>query len=150
MSHSLVKNYVHIVFGTKHREHTINSNYQKELYAYLGGICKNMECYPIKIGGFTNHVHILCALSKKVTLVDLLQELKTHSSKWFKTLHPSLGNFRWATGYASFSVRPVEIDTLVRYIENQEAHHSKSSFEEEYVAFLKEYAMEYDPKYLWD
>ena len=93
MSQSLVKNYMHIVFSTKYREPLIYSPVEDELHAYLGSVCKSMECHPIKIGGFTDHVHILCMLSKKVALMNLLQEVKSHSSKWMKSKGDDLSNF---------------------------------------------------------
>lgn len=86
MEQSLVKNYIHIISSTKHRMPLIEEPIQRELYAYIGAICKAMECHPIKIGGYTDHVHILCMLSKKVALIKLLEEIKLDSSKWMKTI----------------------------------------------------------------
>lgn len=97
-----------------------------------------------------DHVHILCMLSKKVALMKLLEEVKSHSSKWMKTKDESLKNFYWQNGYGAFSVNPVQIETVVTYIENQHEHHRKKSFQEEYLAFLKKYKVEYDERYVWD
>jgi putative transposase len=107
MGQSLVKNYVHIVFSTKHTKALIHPPYEEELHAYLGGICKKLECTPIKVGGYTDHIHILCMLSKKIALIKLLEELKSHSSRWMKTKDKSLNNFYWQEGYGAFSVNPV-------------------------------------------
>jgi REP element-mobilizing transposase RayT len=123
---------------------------EDELYSYLGGICKEMECHLIKIGGYTDHVHILCMLSKKIALMNLLEEIKSHSSKWMKTKGTELKNFYWQNGYGAFSVNPSEIDKVIAYIENQKEHHKKKTFQEEYRAFLKKYKVEYDEKYVWD
>lgn len=150
MGQSLVKNYLHIVFSTKHRAALIHPPYEEELHAYLGGICKNLDCVPIKVGGYNNHIHILCMLSKKITLVKLMEELKSHSSKWMKTKDEILKNFYWQDGYGAFSVNPSEIDTVIEYISNQHEHHHKKTFEEEYLAFLKKYQVEYDERYVWD
>jgi putative transposase len=150
MGQSLVKNYLHIVFSTKHRESLIHSPYENELHSYLGGICKNLECHPIKIGGYAEHIHILCMLSKKVTLIKLLEEVKSHSSKWMKTKDASLKNFYWQDGYGAFSVNPSEVSVVIGYIENQKEHHSKKKFQDEYRAFLKKYEVEYDERYVWD
>ena len=150
MGQSLVKNYIHIIFSTKYREPMIQPPFADELYNYLGGICKNLECQPIKIGGFTDHVHILCMLSKKITLIKLLEELKAHSSKWMKSKDATLKNFYWQDGYGAFSVNPTEIDTVISYIAHQDEHHSKKTFQEEYKAFLKKYNVEYDEQYVWD
>jgi len=122
----------------------------EELHSYLGGICKEMECPPIKIGGYTDHIHILCMLSKKVALMNLLEEVKSHSSKWMKTKGRELNIFYWQNGYGAFSVNPSEIDKVIAYIENQKEHHRKKTFQEEYRAFLKKYRVEYDEKYVWD
>ena len=113
MGQSLVKNYLHIVFSTKLRVPMITPLYEEELHSYLGGICKNLECQPIKIGGYTDHVHILCMLSKKIALMKLLEELKSHSSKWMKTKSESLSNFYWQDGYGAFSVNPSEVDRVI-------------------------------------
>ena len=150
MGQSLVKNYIHIIFGTKHRAPLIYQPVQNELYRYIGGICREMECYSVKIGGYTDHVHILCLLSKKITLMKLLEEVKSHSSKWMKTKGPELKNFYWQDGYGAFSVNPSQIDRVIAYIENQNEHHRKKTSQDEYRAFLKKYKVEFDERYVWD
>lgn len=149
MGQSLVKNYVHIVFSTKHRETSIHPSIENELHAYLGGICNKLECQVIKVGGYTDHIHILCMLSKKITLMKLMEELKSHSSKWIKTKGSQYLNFYWQDGYAAFSVNPAEIEKVVNYITNQKEHHDKKTFQNELIAFLKKYEVEYDERYLW-
>lgn len=150
MGQSLVRNYVHIVFSTKHREHLIQEPFQNELYSYIGGTCNNLECYPVKIGGYTDHVHILCLLSKKMALMKLLEEVKAHSSKWMKTKDETLANFYWQGGYGAFSVNPSQLDTVAHYIANQKEHHRKITFQEEYRQFLRKYNVEFDERYVWD
>ena len=150
MSQSLVKNYVHLVFSTKYRQPLITATVEDELYAYLGGTCKSLECHPIKVGGYRDHVHILCMLSKKIALMKLLEEVKSHSSKWIKTKEKGLENFYWQNGYGAFSVNPAEIDVVIKYIANQKEHHRKKTFQDEYRAFLKKYKVEYDERYVWD
>lgn len=150
MGQSLVKNYIHIIFSTKHREPFIHQSVENELYRYIGGICKEMECPPIKVGGYTDHVHLLCMLSKKIALMKLLEEVKSHSSKWIKTKSAEFKNFYWQNGYGAFSVNPSEVDTVIAYIENQKEHHRKKTFQDEYRAFLKKYKVEYDEQYIWD
>jgi putative transposase len=150
MGQSLVKNYLHIVFSTKHRRPLIFEPCENELYSYLGGICKNLECHPLKIGGHIDHVHILCMLSKKIALMKLLEEVKSHSSKWMKTKDKNLENFYWQNGYGAFSVNPSQTEVVTAYIENQKEHHKKKTFQDEYRAFLKKYKMEYDERYVWD
>ena len=150
MGQSLNQNYLHLVFSTKYRQHLIHPPYEEELHAYMGGICKRLECQPIKIGGYTNHVHILSKLSPKITVMKLLEEIKSHSSKWMKTLDPSLRNFYWQNGYGAFSVSPWYVDKIIAYIANQHEHHRKKTFEKEYLQMLKRYKVEYDERYLWD
>jgi putative transposase len=93
MGQSLVQNYLHIVFSTKHRQPLIHAPVESELHSYLGGICNKLECYVLKVGGYTDHVHILCKLSKKIALMKLMEELKGHSSKWIKTKGAGYENF---------------------------------------------------------
>lgn len=150
MGQSLVKNYIHIVFSTKHRAPLIHEPVEQELHAYLGGICKNLDCHPIKIGGYIDHIHILCMLSKKIALIKLLEEVKSHSSKWIKTKGSGYENFYWQDGYGAFSVNPSQVDVVINYIANQKEHHRKKTFQEEYRAFLKKYNAEYDERFVWD
>ena len=150
MGQSLVKNYIHIIFSTKLRAPLIIESIENELYSYIGGICKQLECYPVKIGGYIDHIHILCMLSKKIPLMKLLEEIKAHSSKWIKTKDDTLKKFYWQNGYGAFSVNPYEVDKVIAYIENQKGHHRKKTFQDEYRAFLKKYNVEFDEKYVWD
>lgn len=150
MPQSLNKIYIHIVFSTKNREPLISKEIKEELFSYLGGICKGLESNPIQVGGYRDHIHILCLLSKKITLIKLVEEIKKNSSKWIKTKGKEFENFYWQSGYGAFSVNPSEIEVVKKYIENQEEHHKVKSFQEEYRAFLKKYNVEYDEQYVWD
>ena len=150
MGQSLVKNYIHIIFSTKNRVQSITTNIEAELFSYLGGICKNLECSPIQIGGYTDHVHVLCLLSKKIALMKLIEELKSPSSKWIKTKGAEFEHFYWQNGYGAFSVNPSEINIVADYIIRQKEHHAKITFQEEYRDFLKKYNVEYDEQYILD
>ena len=150
MGQSLVKNYIHIVFSTKYRAPLIQSTVEAELHAYLCGVCNRLGCTAIKVGSYTNHIHILCMLSKKVALMKLLEELKSHSSKWIKTKGEAYQNFYWQDGYGAFSVKPSEVETVIAYIANQHHHHRQRTFKEEYLYFLKKYRVEYDERYVWE
>ena len=120
------------------------------MFRYLGGICNKLECQVIKVGGHKDHVHILCQLSKKIALVQLVEKLKSNSSKWVKTKGLKYSKFYWQSAYGTFSVNPSEVDIVVNYIANQKEHHAKKTFKEEYRAFLKKYEVEYDEHYVWD
>ena len=150
MSQSLVKNYVHIVFSTKDRQAFIKKEIESELHAYLGGISNELNCIPIAIGGVEDHVHILCLLSKKIALIELISKMKSSSSKWMKTNGEQYANFYWQGGYGAFSVNPSEIEVVIQYIQNQEEHHKKRTFKEEFLLFLEKYDVEYDERYVWD
>lgn len=148
MGQSLVKNYVHIVFSTKYRQPLIKPPYESELHAYIGGICNELECHVLIVGGFTDHIHILCMLSRKLALMTLVQKIKANSSKWMKTKDKSLENFSWQDGYGAFSVKPNEVQVVTNYIKNQHEHHSKKDFKQEYTGFLKTYDITYDERYI--
>ncbi len=150
MAQSLVKNYIHIVFSTKHRYPFIDKTIENELFNYLGGVCKNLDCQPIIVGGHKDHVHILCLLSKKIALMKLLEEIKSHSSKWIKTKGDKYKSFYWQDGYGVFSVNPKEVDVVIKYISTQLEHHTKKTFQQELLQFLEEYKLEYDERYLWE
>ena len=150
MPQSLVKNYIHITFSTKNRHQFIDEHIEEQLFSYLGGICKNLECTPIIVGGYKNHVHILCLLSQKIALMKLIEEVKSHSSKWIKTKGDRYENFYWQNGYGGFSVAQSHVSEVKEYISKQEEHHKEKSFKEEYLALLKAYDIEYDIRYVWD
>lgn len=150
MSQSSAGNYIHIVFSTKHRQPLIYGSIGSELYKYLGGICDNLDCNSLAVGGYSDHIHILCVLSKNMTLIKLVEELKSHSSKWVKSKNESMKNFYWQNGYGAFSVNPSEVDVVTHYIQNQHIHHQHKSFQEEYLAFLEKYNVQYDERYVWD
>lgn len=150
MGQSLVKNYIHIIFSTKYRQQLIHPPVEAELHSYLGGICKKLECQPLITGGYTDHIHILCMLSKKIALMKLVEEVKSHSSKWIKTKGNDYSNFYWQDGYGAFSVNPGAVDTVIAYIANQKEHHRKKTYQDEYRVFLRKYEVEYDERYVWD
>ncbi len=150
MSQSLSSVYVHITFSTKKHFPFINESIRDSLFEYIGGICKGLQCAPVKIGGYRDHVHILCLISRKITQMKLLEEIKKQSSKWIKTKDKQFSNFYWQDGYGIFSVNPSETAIVISYIENQEEHHKKISFKDEFRAFLKKYHVDYDERYVWD
>ena len=150
MGQSLVNQYTHIIFSTKNREKLILPSIQSELFSYLGATCNELNCTSVKIGGHLDHVHVLCKLSKKLALETFLQKLKSHSSKWVKTKGDEFESFFWQDGYGAFSVSPGHVDALVKYIENQNEHHSKIIFKDEYLRILKKNNVDYDERYLWD
>jgi len=150
MPQSLANVLVHIVFSTKYRAPLLYPEVRPALFAYLAAIARNHGCECYRAGGVANHVHLAVRLSRMITIAGLVQELKSSSSRWLKTQSPRLSKFRWQEGYSVFSVRASGLNTLVRYIENQEEHHRKRSFEREHRAILDKEGIEYDERYVWD
>ena len=150
MPQSLSKVYTHITFSTKHRKKLIDDQIENDLYNYIGGICKDLECNPIQVRGHKNHVHILCILSRKIPQMKLLQEVKQGSSKWIKTKGERYANFYWQDGYGIFSVSPRGVNSVIEYIKNQHVHHRKRSFKDEFRMFLENYGVDFDERYVWD
>jgi putative transposase len=144
MAHSYSRNHIHLVFSTKERRNTIPKEMQPKLWAYIAGICKNYEMIAVAIGGTENHVHILFHLSPKLALAKAAQLLKGNSSKW---MGEQKIDFAWQEGYGAFSVSSSNLEAVTRYIRNQEVHHRKFTFEDEFRALLKKHSVEYDPRH---
>ena len=152
MTQSLAQVYLHIVFSTKNRRAFLQD---KELcertHAYLVGACRNLDSPSIITGGISDHVHILCSLSRKLTIAALIAELKRESSIWIKTQGSDLARFHWQEGYGAFSVSPSHIADLQHYIRNQERHHRhRETFQDEFRRLLAKYEIAYDERYVWD
>ena len=151
MSQSPSKISLHVVFSTKNREDLIPPDLRDELYAYVAGACKKQGSHACRIGGTENHVHLACTLPRTLTVADLLEGLKRTSSSWIKQQDPQrCGEFAWQNGYGAFSVGQSQMQSLIRYIDNQLEHHRKEDFKAELLALLKKYEVEYDERYLWD
>lgn len=150
MGQSLVENYMHFVFSTKHREPLIFEKHEKKIFGGLGSISNELGSAVISVGGHVDHVHILCNLSKVMSTSVFMQKVKSYSSKWIKSLDPALENFYWQDGYGGFSVSKSDLHKLTRYIENQHIHHKDVGFKEEYLQLLDSYGVSFDERYLWD
>ena len=150
MAQSLSKLFVHIIFHIKTTSVKIREEDKSDLYAYIGAIIKSNDSMPILINGTDDHIHILCVMSKNIALAKLVEEVKGNSSRWIKTYAPCCyESFAWQGGYGGFSVSSSVHNKTKKYIEQQEAHHKKMTFLEEYKMFLEEYRIEYNEKYLW-
>jgi REP element-mobilizing transposase RayT len=151
MSQSLAQIYLHVVFSTKNRTPWLrDKSVCAALHAYLAGICKNQECPALIVGGIEDHVHLLYRHSKNRAVADFLRELKRDSSKWVKTESPPLVDFHWQLGYGAFSVSPSHLEALKLYIANQEEHHRKETFQDEFRRLCQKYGVEIDERYVWD
>jgi putative transposase len=119
MPQSLAQIYLHIVFSTKDRRPMLQDpTIRDEAHNYLGGACNKLDCPVLRVGGVSDHVHILCRLGRTITVADLIKELKRESSRWLKTKSPDLKDFFWQNGYGAFSVSPSHVETLREYIAN--------------------------------
>jgi len=141
---------VHLIFSTKDRRPLLAETVRPALYAYLATVVRNAGCECYRVGGIEDHVHLAVRLSRTVNIAELVEQIKSSSSKWLKTQSPTLSKFSWQRGYAAFSVSPTDMDALVEYIAGQEDHHRKRSFQDELRAFLKRYGVECYERYLWD
>ena len=151
MPQSLAKMYLHIVFSTKNRFPFLSSSdLRKEMHSYLGGALNDLDCPVLTVGGPADHVHILCLLSKNMSLAEFVGEIKRSSSKWVKTKGPSLRKFGWQNGYGAFSVSQSHVERVRAYIRTQEEHHRHKTFQDELRGFFRAYGMHYDERYVWD
>jgi putative transposase len=144
---SYAQNHVHLVFSTKGRLKTISKDMQSRLWRYIAAICKNNAMTTFAVGGMSDHVHILFRLPPMLSLVRAVTLIKSNSSKWMKETRKS---FAWQEGYGAFSVSSSNLSAVIRYIDRQESHHNKKSFEEEFIALLKKHGVDHNPKYVFD
>lgn len=124
----------------------IAKDVRDELHAYLGGAAKKIGCNPILVGGTEDHVHMLVRQSRTVALADLVRAVKANSSAWMKSRVP---NFAWQEGYGAFAFTDADLPRLVKYVQNQEEHHKKHSFQDELRAILNKEGLEWDERYVW-
>ena len=152
MPQSLAKVVVHLVFSTKNRTPWLQGQeLRQEFFAYMATILRNNVDSPaILINGVEDHVHVLGLLSRKFAIMDVVQEAKTETSKWLKKQSPALSAFAWQAGYGIFSVSESNIPAVKSYIENQEDHHRRMSFQDEFRELCKRHGIEWNERYVWD
>jgi putative transposase len=145
MSHAYSQISIHLVFSTKDRRKLIGKHHQPLLWSYLAGICQKDGIFVHAIGGTEDHIHLLIQIPPSLPLAKAVNVLKSSSSKWASVKGFS---FAWQDGYAAFSVSASNIPAVLRYIETQEAHHRKLTFDEEFLALLKKHNVEFDMKFV--
>jgi putative transposase len=150
MPQSLSSILVHLIFSTKNREPFISLAIEPELHPYMATIFREHNSPSLIIDGTSDHLHMLFAVSRTITVADLVEEVKTGSSKWIKTKGREFKNFHWQKGYGAFSVAQSNVEVVKRYIQNQKQHHRRVTFQDEYRQFLKRYQVEFDERYVWD
>jgi putative transposase len=147
---SYISSYHHCVFSTKERRPLITPALQQRLWPFLGGIARQNKMKAIEIGGVEDHVHILLSLPSTASIAKALQLIKGGSSKWVHETFREHRLFNWQEKYGAFSVSASQLDNVIKYIKEQETHHKKMTFKEEFVSLLKKHHIEYDERYLWD
>jgi len=147
---SYVSSYYHCIFSTKHRRPLITPALCERLWPFLGGIARQHKMKAIEIGGVEDHVHILLSLPATMPIAKALQLIKGSSSKWVHETFPEHRRFEWQTKYGAFGVSVSLLDKIIQYIQSQEKHHRKMTFQEEFIALLKKHRVDYDERYLWD
>jgi REP element-mobilizing transposase RayT len=150
MANTYSQIYIQVVFAVQGQENLIKNEWRDELYKYITGIIKNHEQKLIVIGGISNHIHISLGIKPNVALSDLVREIKANSSRFVNERKFVKGKFYWQEGFGAFSYSHSQLDTVIRYIENQEIHHAQKSFKDEYKGFLKNFRVEHDEKYLFE
>ncbi|MCP4684496.1 MAG: transposase [bacterium] len=150
MPQSLARILVHITFSTKNRQPLISPAVEPELHAYMAGILHKIGCAEMLVGGTTDHVHVLCALTKNMAPAKVMQDLKSGSSKWIKGFGLPFDKFQWQSGYGMFSVSASNADTVRDYIIGQKEHHRTMTFQEEFRSFCKKHGVALDERYAWD
>jgi len=147
MSHTYTNLLTHIVFSTKERLPLITAEIKPELFAYIGGLVKELKGKPIIISGMSDHVHILVSLPPTISIAEAMRFVKANSSKW---VTQKFGKpFEWQKGYGAFSVSRSGAPGVIEYIQNQEEHHRKFDFKTEFISFLRKNEVEYDENYFW-
>ena len=139
---------LHIVFSTKNREPSLDTDTQQKIYAYFVKAFADHKCPIYKIGGTKDHIHIACSFARTLTVGDLIRDVKISSTKWIK--EKTLKEFSWQKGYGVFSVSQSQLSKLENYIGTQKEHHRQKSFQEELLELLQKHHVSYDENYLWD
>jgi putative transposase len=145
MSHTYASNRVHVVFSTKDRKRNLADELQPKLWGYMKGIAKKHGFEVVKIGGASDHVHVLLVVPPAMPLAKAVQAIKGCSSKWLNDTKAAGASFAWQEGYGAFSVSASQTGGVVAYIENQAAHHARRNYEEEFLELLRRYGIAYDP-----
>lgn len=146
MSHTYSQNVLHVVFSTKDRHKTISPEFQSRLWAYVAGVCRKVEILVHAVGGTEDHIHLLIQVPPSLPVAKGILAIKSNSSRW---ANEQGHRFAWQQGYGAFSVSSSNVPAVVQYIRNQQAHHKRRGFEEEFVALLKKHGVTFDAKFVF-
>lgn len=149
MANTYTQLYFHIVFAVRGRENHISSKWKEELYKYISGLIGNKDQKLMIINGMPNHIHLLIGMKPNCNLSDLVRDIKANSSKWINEKRFINGRFMWQSGFGAFTVSQSRVKNVIKYIKDQEIHHAKRTFREEYIEFLNNYGIDFKPEYIF-
>ncbi|MEI6949272.1 IS200/IS605 family transposase [Paraflavisolibacter sp. H34] len=149
MSNTYTQIHLQFVFAVQHRAALINASWKERLHQYLTGLIQNYKHKMLQINSMPDHIHILIGLRPSQAISEIVQHVKTESTKWINDCRLTPSRFAWQEGYGCFSYSKSSLPQVIRYIQNQEKHHQKVTFLQEYKAFLDAFEVEYDPRYLF-
>ncbi|KOP39126.1 MULTISPECIES: IS200/IS605 family transposase [unclassified Flavobacterium] len=149
MANTYTQIHIHFVFAVKYRQAAIHKNWKNDLYKYISGIIKNNNHKILAINGVSDHVHILIGIRPAQSISELMKSIKQNSSKWINENKFTNIHFEWQEGYGAFSYSKSQLSAVADYIENQEEHHKKKTFKEEYINFLEKFEVDYDEKFIF-
>ena len=151
MSQSLSQVYLHIVYSTKHRAALLqDEDVRKRLHGFMANVLKGVGCPALIINGTADHLHILCRMSRTITIAQIIEASKSDPSRWMKEQGPQYADFHWQNGYGAFSVSVSMVDVVYRYIERQEEHHRKLTYQDEFRELCRRHGVDIDERYVWD
>ncbi|HYL98978.1 MAG TPA: IS200/IS605 family transposase [Blastocatellia bacterium] len=150
MANTYTQIYIQTVFAVEGRQSLISTDHKDELYKYISGIVRNEKQKLMAINGVSDHIHILIGMDPDIALSNLVKTIKVASSRFMNDKRWVKGRFRWQSGFGAFSYSRSQVSRVATYIENQERHHQRKSFRDEYTGFLKKFEVEYDPRYLFN
>lgn len=150
MANTFSKIYIHIIFSVKGRQNLIQKTWKEELYKYICGIVNGKEQKVYAIGGMADHIHILLSIKPNITLSDIVRDIKANSSKWINDKGYVKDKFQWQEGFGAFSYAQSQVDNVIAYINNQEQHHQKKTFKDEYLDLLHKFSIDFDEKYVFE
>lgn len=150
MANTYSQIYIQIVFSVKGRQNLIHNKWKDELHKYICGIINAKEQKAYAIGGVSDHIHILISIKPDISISNLVRDIKANSSKWINENDFVAGKFQWQQGFGAFSYAKSQLDNVIKYINNQEKHHQKQTFKDEYFELLQKFDIEFNEKYLFE
>jgi putative transposase len=149
MANTYTQIHIQAIFAVQNRQSLIQKEWREELYKYITGIVQNNNHKVLQINGMPDHIHLFFGMRPSQSLSDLMKVVKGDSSEWINKKKFTKGKFSWQSGYGAFSYAKSQVPRVIRYIQNQEEHHTKKSFEKEYLDFLKAFEIEYDKRFVF-